>query len=83
MQLDNDLLYHQFYTGMDRELTEKENATIYKIATSEVGQTDGKIDMIYYTVVRILNCNNFLKLSEFIKNENCEMSEFKTVRVLF
>ena len=33
---DIDLLYRQFYTGMDRNLTTKELDTILSLATSEV-----------------------------------------------
>ena len=33
---DIDLLYRQFYSGMDRNLTEREQEAILKIATSEV-----------------------------------------------
>ena len=33
---DIDLLYRQFYTGSDRNLTEKEMETIRSLATSEV-----------------------------------------------
>ena len=35
---DIDLLYKQFYSGMDRNLTQAEKEAINKIATSEVSQ---------------------------------------------
>ena len=34
---DIDLLYNQFYTGLDRNLTFDEKKTIMSLATSEVG----------------------------------------------
>ncbi len=33
---ERDLLYRQFYAGMDRDLTEEESDVIERIATSEV-----------------------------------------------
>ena len=44
---DIDLLYRQFYTGMDRNLTSKELETILSLATSEVSKIE-KVDANLY-----------------------------------
>ena len=51
-ETDIDLLYKQFYTGMDRNLTPREQKVILDIATSEVKNataTYEKLDDIPYT----------------------------------
>ena len=53
---DIDLLYRQFYTGMDRNLTSKELETILSLATSEVSKIE-KVDQNYISNENTLEIN--------------------------